>query len=125
MRLKQIGTIAFIFTILCGQNGQKIIEQSHCCTIPTILSSGHGPDMIESNEGKDKWDIAENHGPTKVLSFTTSEGTWMSLDVSPDGKEIIFDLLGDLYTMPVNGGTATPITTGPAWDIPPAFSPIG
>ena len=125
MRLKQIGTIAFIFTILCGQNGQKIIEQSHCCTIPTILSSGPGPDMIESNEGKDKWDIAENHGPTKVLSFTTSEGTWMSLDVSPDGKEIIFDLLGDLYTMPVNGGTATPITTGPAWDIQPAFSPDG
>ena len=30
--------------------------------------------------------------PTRNVAFTTSEGTWMSLDVSSDGKTIIFDL---------------------------------
>ena len=34
--------------------------------------------------------------PTRTISFNTTEGTWMALDVSPDGKSIIFDLVGDL-----------------------------
>jgi hypothetical protein len=44
--------------------------------------------------------------PVRALSFTTDEGTWMSLDVSPDGKTIVFDLLGDVYTVPIGGGDA-------------------
>ena len=40
--------------------------------------------------------------PTRHLAFDTREGTWMSLDVSPDGKTIAFDLLGDIYTLPVS-----------------------
>ena len=44
--------------------------------------------------------------PTRTISFTTDEGTWMSLDVSPDGKSIIFDLVGDLYLIPFRGGDA-------------------
>ena len=122
MQLKQIGIIGSIFTILCGQ---EIIQQNHCCTMPIMLSSDLGPDKNESVQGGEKWDIAKKRGPTRNLSFTTSEGTWISLDVSPDGKEIIFDLLGDLYTMPVKGGVATPLTSGPAWDIQPTFSPDG
>ena len=50
--------------------------------------------------------------PTRPLKFTTDEGTWMSLDVSPDGKTLVFDLVGDLYTLPIAGGTATRITSG-------------
>ena len=42
--------------------------------------------------------------PTRTVDFTTSEGTWISLDVSPDGQTIVFELLGDLYTLPVAGG---------------------
>jgi Tol biopolymer transport system component len=61
----------------------------------------------------------------RSLKFTTDEGTWMSLDVSPDGKTIVFDLLGDLYTLPIAGGTATRITEGPIWDSHPKFSPDG
>ena len=122
MQLKQIGIIGSIFTILCGQ---EIIQQNHCCTMPIMLSSDLGPDKNESVQGGGKWDIAKKRGSTRNLSFTTSEGTWISLDVSPDGKEIIFDLLGDLYTMPVKGGVATPLTSGPAWDIQPTFSPDG
>ncbi|MHC9083911.1 amidohydrolase family protein [Luteimonas sp. RIT-PG2_3] len=63
--------------------------------------------------------------PERSVEFTTSEGTWTSLDVSPDGRTIVFDLLGDLYTLPVEGGRATPLTHGPAYDAQPRFSPDG
>ena len=62
---------------------------------------------------------------TRTVSFETAEGTWMSLDVSPDGRTIVFELLGDLYTMPVAGGTATRLTSGPAFDSQPRYSPDG
>src|SRR5262249_51634786 len=65
------------------------------------------------------------HGPSDTLRFDTSEGTWMTTDVSPDGKTIAFDILGDIYTMPITGGAATRITSGPAWDFQPRFSPDG
>jgi imidazolonepropionase-like amidohydrolase/Tol biopolymer transport system component len=57
--------------------------------------------------------------------FTTTTGTWLSLDVSPDGQTIVFDLLGDLYTLPIAGGTATRLTGGMAYDAMPRFSPDG
>ena len=63
--------------------------------------------------------------PTRALSFTTDEGTWLSLDLSPDGKTIVFDLLGDIYTLPVAGGQATRITSGSGFDGQPRFSPDG
>ncbi|MEX2273841.1 MAG: amidohydrolase family protein, partial [Vicinamibacterales bacterium] len=61
----------------------------------------------------------------RALSFTTSEATWLSLDLSPDGRTIVFELLGDLYTLPIAGGEATRITDGQAYDMQPAFSPDG
>lgn len=63
--------------------------------------------------------------PTRALRFTTDEGTWMSLDLSPDGRTIVFDLVGDLYTMPAAGGAATRITSGSGFDGQPRFSPDG
>ncbi|HTI03814.1 MAG TPA: amidohydrolase family protein [Gemmatimonadales bacterium] len=62
---------------------------------------------------------------TREVSFETTEGTWISLDVSPDGHTIVFELLGDLYTMPIAGGTATRLTSGPAFDSQPRYSPDG
>src|ERR1043166_2804800 len=62
---------------------------------------------------------------TREVSFETTEGTWISLDVAPDGQTIVFELLGDLYTMPIAGGTATRITSGPAFDSQPRYSPDG
>src|SRR5690349_10114856 len=50
--------------------------------------------------------------PERRLTFTADEGTWISLDVAPDGKTLVFDLLGDLYTLPIAGGAATRITSG-------------
>jgi len=75
-----------------------------------------------------KWDVAAPFGPTTKIDFETSEGTWMNLDVSPDGTRIVFDLLGDIYVMPAGGsGTsaATRLTSGPAFDMQPRFSPDG
>lgn len=63
--------------------------------------------------------------PTRKIAFTTDEGTWISLDVSPDGKTVIFDLLGDLYVLPIGGGEAKRITSGMAWDCMPRWSPDG
>ncbi|HLU26017.1 MAG TPA: DPP IV N-terminal domain-containing protein, partial [Longimicrobiales bacterium] len=63
--------------------------------------------------------------PARWARFTTSKGTWISLDVSPDGQTIVFDLLGDLYTIPITGGTATRLTHGIAHDMQPRFSPDG
>jgi hypothetical protein len=63
--------------------------------------------------------------PGRMLSETFTEGSWISLDVSPDGQSLVFDLLGDLYTMPFSGGTATALTQGMAFDGQPRFSPDG
>jgi Tol biopolymer transport system component len=61
----------------------------------------------------------------RKAEFTATKVTWMSLDVSPDGQTIVFDLLGDLYTLPIEGGKATRITKGLAYDAQPRFSPDG
>src|SRR5258708_1303348 len=61
----------------------------------------------------------------RKIEFTTEEGTWISLDVSPDGKGIAFELLGDIYTLPIAGGEANLIAGGMAFDSQPKFSPDG
>lgn len=63
--------------------------------------------------------------PARKIEFTTDEGTWLSLDVSPDGKTIVFELLGDIYTLPIEGGTAKLIDGGMAFDSQPKYSPDG
>ncbi|MDX1439693.1 MAG: hypothetical protein R3284_07305, partial [Rubricoccaceae bacterium] len=78
-----------------------------------------------AQEEEDSWDVNAPHGPTETVAFTTTEGTWMNLDVSPDGSEIVFDLLGDIYVLPIEGGQAERVTSGQAFDIQPRFSPDG
>lgn len=62
---------------------------------------------------------------TRSLDFTTDEGTWIAPDLSPDGAMIVFELLGDLYTLPIAGGEATRITSGQGYDMQPRYSPDG
>jgi imidazolonepropionase-like amidohydrolase/Tol biopolymer transport system component len=64
-------------------------------------------------------------GPTRTLSFTATEGTWISVDVSADGETLVFDLLGDLYLMSLEGGPATRLTSGMGYNAQPRFSPDG
>jgi imidazolonepropionase-like amidohydrolase/Tol biopolymer transport system component len=75
-----------------------------------------------------KWDVNNPPGDGwnwKDVKFTTNEGTWMNLDVSSDGKTIVFDMLGDIYQMPISGGKATPLRQGIAWESQPRYSPDG
>jgi imidazolonepropionase-like amidohydrolase/Tol biopolymer transport system component len=72
-----------------------------------------------------KWDVNQPPGAARTVNIDTRSGTWMSVDVSPDGKTLVFDLLGDLYTLPITGGDAKPLTTSIAWDHQARFSPDG
>ena len=63
--------------------------------------------------------------PAGTLEFETDEATWLSLDVAPDGRSLVFELLGDLYTLPIAGGDATRITQGLPFDAQPRMSPDG
>ncbi len=75
---------------------------------------------------KKKWNVDDPEGqPGQDVAIDVTEGTWLSLDVAPDGKTIVFDLLGDLYTLPIAGGEANSLTSGMAWDMQPRFSPDG
>ena len=115
--------LASIFSMAFAQDSANHVD---CCSVQGFLHNDSMADLTEPDDDDNKkWDVTTTHGPTKTIEFTTSEGTWMSLDVSPDGREIIFDLLGDLYTIPTTGGKATQITSGPAWDVQPTYSPNG
>ncbi len=82
------------------------------------------PLILEAQKDK-KWDVNNPDGTYQEVSLNLDEGTWMNLDLSPDGQTIVFDLLGDIYTLPVAGGQATAIRSGLAWEIQPRFSPDG
>jgi hypothetical protein len=59
------------------------------------------------------WDVMQPRGlKTREVALHVDEGSWMNVDVSPDGRLIAFDLLGDLYTMPITGGTPRRIAEG-------------
>ena len=74
-----------------------------------------------------KWDVNNPHKDWsyKTFNLNTDEGTWMNLDISPDGKTIVFDMLGDIYTMPITGGKAKALRTGLAFEVQPRYSPDG
>ncbi len=73
-----------------------------------------------------KWDVNAPTGMTmRQVRIAVDNGSWMNVDVSRDGKMIAFDLLGDIYTMPISGGTPTRVAEGLAFEHQPRFSPDG
>jgi len=90
-----------------------------------LLSAMWGLSTLPVSAINSDWDITDTGQPYSEAEFTLTEGTWMSLDVSPDGKQIVFDLLGDLYIIPAEGGQAKALTQGAAIDRTPSFSPDG
>ena len=78
-----------------------------------------------ADDAEEKWDVNAIPGDARTINIDTRAGTWMSLDVSPDGSTIAFDLLGDIYTLPIAGGEATSINNGHSWSMQQRFSPDG
>src|SRR3989304_9163150 len=70
-----------------------------------------------------RWEVEGTHGSADTVRFETTEGTWINLDASPDGSWIVFDLLGDIYRMPIGGGRAPLFSGGAAFDHPPRERP--
>lgn len=98
--------------------------------MPSFAVAQDQPKPGEKKDEKkdDKKDEKKPDLPLKAsetIKFTTDEGTWMSLDVSPDGQTIIFDMLGDIYILPIAGGEAKKIIGGMAFESQPKFSPDG
>ncbi len=82
--------------------------------------------LAEEKKETPKWDVSSPPGmTTREVPISTDEGSWMNIDLSPDGKTIAFDMLGDIYVMPVGGGTPTRISEGLAYEVQPRFSPDG
>lgn len=77
------------------------------------------------SQDKPTWNVNNPPGNFREVKFSLTEGTWLNLDISPDGKTIAFDLLGDIYTMPSAGGEATCLLSGLAWEVQPRWSPDG
>jgi imidazolonepropionase-like amidohydrolase/Tol biopolymer transport system component len=94
-------------------------------TVCMTPSPALAADATKAKADPPKWDVNAPPGPGHDVSIDTRTGTWMSLDVSPDGREVVFDLLGDLYSVPLSGGEAKSLTSGVAWDMQPRYSPNG
>lgn len=91
----------------------------------TIISFVFHFGPLKAQEKSKKWDVNNPSLPTKSFTLKTDEGTWMNLDISPDGKNIAFDLLGDIFTMPIEGGKAKVLRSGLAYEVQPRYSPDG
>lgn len=84
-----------------------------------------GPLVLGQTPGT--WDTTQPRGNTRDIDFTTNEGTWMSVDTSPDGRWVVFDMLAHIYRVPIQGGPAQCLTqnSGLATNFHPRFSPDG
>jgi Tol biopolymer transport system component len=85
------------------------------------------PPAAPARAGGEQWDITAARGKTRDIDFTTTEGTWMSTDITADGQWIYFDLLGHVYRMRIAGGDAEVLTqnSGVALNYQPRVSPDG
>jgi imidazolonepropionase-like amidohydrolase/Tol biopolymer transport system component len=91
---------------------------------PLVAQAADAP--AKTDKAAPKWDVSAPPGaPMRQVRIDVDEGTWMDLDVSPDGRTIAFNLLGDIYVMPVGGGAPKRIAEGLAWEVQPRFSPDG
>ena len=113
-------TVAAPFTARAEDKPKPPIDK------PPTAPAGDPAQEKEKPKAEVTWDITAPPYPyDNTIPLDVDEGTWMSLDVSPDGREIAFDLLGDLYTIPIAGGEARSLTSGLAWDMQPRYSPDG
>ena len=93
---------------------------------PSLLALAVSSFVLQAEtEPAATWDVNAPQGQFETVNIKVSQGSWMNINVSPDGKTIAFDLLGDIYTMPISGGDATLLTADIGWQMQPVFSPDG
>lgn len=95
------------------------------CLVSLVASTSFSE---ETKDGNPSWDVDNPPGEMRDQQIDVQEGTWLNLDVSPDGKHVVFDLLGDIYLMPIEGAESSGplnLTKSVAWDMQPRFSPDG
>jgi imidazolonepropionase-like amidohydrolase/Tol biopolymer transport system component len=99
------------------------LAMSLACSTSVFAQTAAAPAAEKKDE---KWDVNAPPGmTTRKVQIAVDEGSWMNVDIAPDGRTIAFDLLGDIYTMPIEGGTPTRIADGLAYEHQPRFSPDG
>lgn len=97
-----------------------------CSTSAWAQTAPPAPSAPAADAKPEKWNVNAPPGlTTRKVPIAVDEGSWMNIDVAPDGRTIAFDLLGDIYTMPIDGGTPTRIAEGLAYEHQPRFSPDG
>lgn len=92
---------------------------------PGLLALTVSSFFLNASEDHQAWQVNSPQGEFTTVDIQVQQGSWMNISVSPDGKTLVFDLLGDLYTLPITGGTATALTADIAWNMQPVFSPDG
>jgi len=83
------------------------------------------PDDNSGDNGNEKWSVQDPPGEWREIAIDSDEASWATVDVHPSGDWLVFDFLGDLYRLPMDGGEAVALTEGIAWDFQPHFSPDG
>ena len=112
-------TIALLSTaLIAGLSAQAAATPSDDNTTVDTLAETSKYDV-------ENWQVTQPPFKLNEVAISTNETTWSSLDVSPNGKFMIFDMLGDLYKVDIKGGNATPLIQDFAWNIHPAISPDG
>jgi len=91
------------------------------------LAKGKKAKAAESSTAQEeaRWDVSDPPGDWQSIEIDTTEITWSNLDISPDGRTIVFDMLGDLYSVSIDGGEARALTDGIEWNYQPSYSPDG
>jgi imidazolonepropionase-like amidohydrolase/Tol biopolymer transport system component len=100
---------------------QRILLSFLLITSPQLFAD----ESIEEPREKSKWVVTSDQYHTQEINIDTTETTWSNVTVSQDGKTLVFDMLGDIYSVPMTGGEATALTHGIEWNYQPRFSPDG
>ncbi|MDP2635395.1 MULTISPECIES: amidohydrolase family protein [unclassified Pseudoalteromonas] len=101
---------------------KKLLQTALAVSVSLAISTNV---QAADKSDEQKWQVDAPQGQFIDAAISVDQGTWMNVDVSPDGETIVFDLLGDIYTMPISGGKATQLTSDIAWQMQPRFSPDG
>ncbi|MGQ8365001.1 amidohydrolase family protein [Glaciecola sp. 1036] len=111
----------------------KIRQLFHKQLIVCALVSALTPISLQAQESTKtdtenkyaQWDVLNPPFELNKVTINTDQTTWSSLDVTPDGKHFVFDMLGDIFIADITGGSASAITQDFAWNIQPSVSPDG